>query len=144
MAQAANIVLADAQATPVNHTFIPIGPGANGEMFFEDQSGSTPIGYNRISVSVKRGAIGRAGDSQGDRTARVVIRLYEPTLETVGTADNGITPPPRVAYQLTSTVEFLMSERSLQLERKNIRKFTEKVLADAQIVNLIENLVPIW
>jgi hypothetical protein len=144
MAQAANIVLPDAQATPVNHTFIPIGPGANGEMFFEDQSGSTPIGYNRVSISLRRGAVGRAGDSQGDRTSRAMLKVYVPALETVGTADNGITPPPRVAYQLASTHEFVMSERSMKIERQNTRKFAYGLLANAQVVSLIEDLVPLW
>lgn len=144
MAQAANIVLADAQASPVNHTFIPLGPGTNNEIWFEDQTGTSPLGYNRISISVKRGAPGLPGQNQGEKTARITLKVFVPALETMGTNDAGIVPPAKMAYQLTSQHMFMLSERSAKLERQNVRKFSYGLLANAQVVSAIEDLIGIW
>ena len=76
---ASNIVLADAQGTPVNHTFVPLGPDKDGVFWFEDQSQASPIGYWRISYQLKRPAVGQAGQA-ANRTYRAVIGLHEPSI----------------------------------------------------------------
>lgn len=143
MAQAVNMVLADAQVTPVNHTFIPLGL-INGRFWFEDQSGASPLVYNRISVSIKRGAPGQNGENQGDKVARMSVHVWTPTGETMGTNDAGIIPPLRLAYQLSSKHEFVMSERSTKVERSTNRKFAYLVLDQAQIKAMIDDLIPLW
>jgi hypothetical protein len=145
MSAVANIVLADAQGTPVNHTFIPLGPDANGVWWFEDQSQSTPIGYWRISAELKRTPPPASGDSSSkNRVNRVKLSMHQPALETLGTNDNGITPPPTVSYIERSNQEFILAERDSLQNRKDLRKMSMNLLNDTQIVSMIESLQNVY
>ncbi len=145
MSAVAAIVLADAQATPVNHTFTPLGPDANGVWWFEDQSQSSPIGYWRISISLKRPAPasnGQAADS--NRVSRVRMGFNMPVLETLGNNSAGITPPPTVGYVERSAIEFILAERDTLQNRKDLRKMSQNLMADAQVVAMVESLQNIY
>lgn len=141
MPTASNIVLADAQATPVNHTFIPLGKDANGVYWFEDQSQVSAIGYWKLSIDVRRPLPGSPGaSSSSDRVSRVKWALHEPALETLGTADNGLTPPPTVAFIMRANGEFILSERSSLQNRKDIRKMAALLIDHATMVACVETL----
>lgn len=145
MTAVANIVLADAQATPVNHTFVPLGPDKNGAWWWEDQSASSPIGYNRISMSLTRPITSSAGLSSGsDRMARVKVQIHTPKLETLGTNDAGITPAPTISYVPRFTCEFPMPERSSLQDRKDLRKFAYLLLQEAQLTGMVETLQNVY
>lgn len=144
MAAVSNIVLNDAQATPVAHTFIPLGPDTNGVWWFEDQTGAAPIAYNRISLSLTRPGNPAAGASAGDRVNRVKWSIHTPVLETLGTADNGILPPPKVAYVCRSMGEFILPDRSTLQERKNLRKYADFLLAESQLTSMVETLQNVY
>lgn len=143
MAQATSIILADALATPVNHTFTPVGPQKDGFFAFEDQSASSPVGYNRIEVRGRRTGNTSSGDA-GSRSYRIELRVKTPKLETIATSDSGFTPPPRVAYVPAVEVSFVISDRGTLQDRKDIRKYISGLLANSQIVDLIESQVPLW
>lgn len=142
MPAVANIVLADAQATPVNHTFIPLGPDTEGAWWFEDQSAASPIGYNRISVKLVRPGVGAAGAvSDASRMARVKIGVHTPILENVTNSTvSGVAPAPTVSYLPRFTGEFILPERSALQNRKDLRKYVEKLMADANVTTIIEQL----
>lgn len=138
---AANIVLADAETIPLNHTFVPIGPDANRVFWFEDQSQMTANGFWRISCSLKRPPAATAGTSSNGRTYRAVIQLSEPILETLGTATyGGIPPAPTVSYIPRVTVEFVIPERAVLQNRKNLRKMIATLLTETQMTALVETL----
>lgn len=141
MAAAVNIVLNDALGTPVAHTFVPTGRDNNGTYWWEDQSTAQGIGYNRVSMTLKRPPPPRAGQSSGDRVYRAIITIHTPVLETLGTNDNGLTPPPTVAYVPAFKGEFVISERSTLQNRKDLRKFADFALAEAQLIGLIESYI---
>jgi len=140
---ASNIVLADAQATPVNHTFVPVGLDRKSNVFwFVDQSQSNAIGYWRISIEIKQPATPVAGDSsRQERNYRYRIGLHEPVLETLSNNSSGITPAPTVAYIPRAFTEYIMAERSSSLDRKNLRKMNAGLQTDAQIVSLVQDLL---
>jgi len=141
MPAVANIVLNDAQATPVAHTFIPLGPDTEGAWWFEDQSGSTPLGYKRISVKLTRPLPGGAGArSDSSRVNRVKITIHDPVQEALGTSDSGIVPPPTLAYVSRCNIEFVLPERNSLQNRKDLRKYADFLLANAQITALVEDL----
>lgn len=144
MTAVTSIVLADAQATPVNHTFIPLGPDAKGAWWYEDQSFSTPVGFWRISLAITRAMPPSAGTSAADRITRVKIALHEPTLETLSNNSAGLVPAPTVAYILRCNVEFLLHERSTPQNRKDIRKMMALLLADAQVIAMVESLQGVY
>lgn len=138
---ASNIVLADAQGTPVNHTFVPIGRDKNGVFWFEDQSQTNAIGYWRISVELKKPPVAIAKQSSEGRSNRALIQLMEPILETMSNSTvSGIEPAPTVSYVPRSFAEFVLPERSSLQNRKDIRKMMANLLAEAQVVSVVETL----
>lgn len=145
MANATNIVLADALATPVNHTFIPLGKDANNVFWFEDQSQPSPIGFWRISAALIRPLPGGPGArSSNDRVSRVKLTLHEPILETLGTSDSGLTPPATIAYIDRVSTEYILSERSSSQNRKDLRKMNANLQNEPQVVAMVENLIPVY
>lgn len=144
MGLATPIVLADALATPVNHTFIPLGPDPTGVWWYEDQSFATPIGYWRVSIHLTRHKPPSAGASAADRVARVKVGLHEPTLETMSNNSLGLTPAPVVAYVLRTLTEYILHERSTLQNRKDLRKMNALLQADIQVVNAVELLQNVY
>lgn len=136
-----SISLDDAQATPVAHSFVPLGPDQNGVWWFEDQSQASPIGYWKVSVELKRPNQPTAGESSANRVYRVKIALHEPVLETVSNSTvSGIVPAPTISYTSRSFIEFVMPERSTLQNRKDLRKMMGLLIADSNIVSVVENL----
>lgn len=144
MPAVANIVLADAQATPVNHTFIPLGPDSNGVWWFEDQTGTSSIGYNRISAELKRPINPAPGSDSSTRMNRLKLGIHTPKLETLGTNDAGLTPSPTVAYIPRASIELALPERAVLQDRKDVRKYAQFLLADALVVAMAETLQNIY
>lgn len=144
MSAVANIVLADALATPVNHTFLPLGPDAKGVWWFEDQSQSTPVGYWRVSLELVRAKPPAPGESAKDRLARIRVAFHQPTLETLSNNSAGIIPAPQVAYIVRSATEFIVSERSTLQNRKDQRKIQMNLLNDPQVVAMVEQLQAVF
>lgn len=145
MPAVANIVLNDALGTPVAHTFVPLGPDPQGVWWFEDQSATSPAGYNRISLSLIRAPQVGNGTSSSNRVNRFKARLYKPTLETISNSTvSGILPAPVVGYVLLATIDLTLSERSTLQERKDLRKFTQFLMADALVTAMTENLTNVF
>lgn len=139
---ALDIVLADAQATPVNHTFVPVGLDKTGVFWFQDQSSANAVGYWRISVEQKQPSPATAGTTSGNgRSYRYRIGLHEPVLEVVGNSTvSGIAAAPTVAYVPRVFTEYIFPERCTTLDRKNMRKMNANLHLNAQMVTLIEEL----
>jgi hypothetical protein len=142
MAAVVPIVLADALGTPVNHIFTPLGPDSNGVWWFEDQSQASPIGYWRLSISLKRPPPAANGvASSSSRVSRCKVAMHMPVLETLGNNSSGIIPPPTVAYVERSSTEFILAERDTPQNRKDMRKMSMNLLANALVVDMVENLI---
>lgn len=139
--QAADIVLADATGTPVNHTFKPSGIDGKGIYWWTDRSQANPIGYWKISAEFKEPPPAQAGQSSEGRSYRVRVGLHEPVLEnTTNSTVSGIAPAPTLAYIPRSFTEYVMSERSTLTERQHLRKMTQNLQANANVVDIVENL----
>jgi hypothetical protein len=142
---ASNIVLADAQATPVNHTFIPIGQGKDRVFWFEDQSPTSAIGYWKVSVETVKPVPAQSGQNSNGRSIRVKVGLHEPILETLSNSTvSGIVPAPTVSYVPRAFTEFVLPERAALLDRKNLRKMMANLLTDAQVIAAVETLTYIY
>lgn len=145
MTIATNIVLADAQATPVNHTFIPLGRDTVDptSYWFVDQSQANALGYWKIRVQIKQPSmtVGPSATS-ANRVYRYNITLFEPVLEALSNNSAGYTPAPTVAYTPRAEINFVLPERSTLQNRKDIRKMTALLAADvANITAVVENLL---
>jgi len=140
MSAVANIVLNDAQATPVAHTFVPLGPDTKGVWWFEDQTGTSSILYNRISLQLIRASNPSPGSNAGTRMNRVKIGIHTPKGETLSNNSAGLTPPATVAYICRCNIEFILPDRSILQDRKDLRKYVDFLAAEAQVTAMIETL----
>lgn len=124
MATMANIVIKDGSL--VDKTFTPVGK-PNGVPTWTDLTAGVMVGANRITATIR--------PATPTAAARVEIRVFTPKL-LVPTPPSGI---PAVAYQLSSITTFMLSQASTLTERKDVRAFTANLLANAQIIDMIEN-----
>lgn len=143
MPQAANIVINDGQGSPVAHTF-NYAPLPNNISSWEDRVGGVLVGYNSITMSYNRPKSNTTSKTVGNRYYNAVIKLRVPTLETLGTADNGFTPPPTVAYNTMCEMRFALPERANLQNRKDILAFAKNLLSNAFVTALIENGDTAW
>ncbi len=137
----ANIVINDGAATPVAHTFTPLGKDDKGVYWFEQTTPApaNPLGAKRIGYKQDRVLDGQkrlTGES------RVVMSLSVPTLEVLGNSSTGITPPPTLAYVEKARLEFVLSERSTTQERKDTRYLVYNLLMNGIAGSAIDNLQP--
>jgi len=144
MSAVASIALFDALATPVSHTFIPLGQDKNGVWWFEDQSPAFTLGYNRLSLQLTRTSIAQPGQNSGQRVNRVKLGIHTPKLETLGTADNGIQPPPTLAYTPRCNIEYILSERTALQDRKDLLKYSANLPLNAQVDAMVTLLQSIY
>lgn len=143
MGALANLVALDAETTPVSHTFVPLGPDANGVQWFEqtNPAAANPAAAKRISISIRRAK--PADVLKG--VARITIQLWSPIMETLASNDAGITPPPTVAYQLFARIEYVFPERSTEQERKNVRVLLANMATNNGIIlDVIQKLQPLF
>lgn len=137
--QQAAIVLADAAGTPVNHTFsvngsssIPMGRDVIQRAEFVDRSATSAIGNWKINMDYKQRA--------SDGAWKQVVHLKLPVLENVSNSTiSGIAPAPTIAYTVEAKVEFTIPQRATLLDRQNVRKMMDNLLANSQVVALVES-----
>lgn len=131
-----DIVLADAQATPVNHTFKPAGYDKDGKYQFVSRAAANAVGNWMIKVDVKQ-----PSSSAPNGTFRYKLELHEPVLEVLGDANAaGYVAAPSVAYTPRVFVEFVLPDRTTLQNRKDIRKMCAGLVNDAQVQGIIEHL----
>jgi len=136
MTTAADIVLADAQATPVNHTFAVCS--ADGvQALYEDRSGGVPIGFGKLKVFIKAPS---SKTKAGNRNYQMQVQIAVPVLETLGNNSAGFTPAPTVAYTVRGLCTFDVPERASLQQRKDILKYVTYALQNSQITALVQDL----
>lgn len=138
VAQIAALTLADGAATPVNHTFSPVGVDA-GIAKWEDRSGGIALGYPTITFSIRRPA---KGSQNYGLTAKVVTPVLEVTSPSTST---GIQPAPTKAYDITMNVSMSLPARSTLQQRKDAYAFLKNYLANASVMQAaVENYDGVW
>lgn len=135
MATRANIVLNDAQTTPVAHTFAP-GDIISGRAQWEDRSATQYIGFNKITMSLVR----PSGDSGvGNRNLKLAIKVETPKLEVVSNSTvSGIAPAPTVSYRPVAELTVTMPERAQLQDRKDLQKYLLQLLSNPFVTDLFE------
>lgn len=143
MPAVAPIVINDGAATPVAHTFSSLGQDSKGVWWYEQTTPSAvnPLGAKRIGIKIARNLGARF---QLNSRAKAIITLSVPTLEVVGNASTGITPPPTLSYVQMARIEFDLPERGTNQERKDLRTLLRNLVSDVTVANLIDGLLPIY
>lgn len=138
MAAIAAIVVNDGKATPIAHTFTPTAiKNGTDAMFNERLPSGVALAFPDLSIMV-RPADGYNGIN------RVTVSLKVPQMEILSGSDAGYTPAPKVAYFDAVKVEFLLPGRSTSANRKDIRSMIINALANAIVIDAIDNLSPAY
>lgn len=128
MSAIANIAIADGAATPVTHTLAPVQ--STPEAIWQDTDAAKA--YTAAQYRIKS-VTKRSTSTKGLTRVRVVLEL--PTMGT-GVA----LPASEVDYTHTAIVEMICPNRGLKQERKDMRSLLKNLLADAQIIDLVDEL----
>jgi len=128
MSQIANIAIADGATTPVTHTFTPIQSSPNA--VWKDSDAAKAYVASQYIITATR----KSTDSTKGLT-RTRISLVLPTM------GNGVAlPSSEVDYSHQVVVEFISPNRGLKQERKDTRTLLKNLLADAQIIDMVDEL----
>jgi len=137
MSAIAALVLADGQATPVNHTFTPRGV-KNAIAKWQDISGGVVAGYPTITFSLRE-------PTKASKATKVTAKIVVPTLEvTSPSTATGIQPAPTKAYDNLCNIEFVFNERSSQAQRKDLAAYVKNYLASAAFQAALNDNETIW
>lgn len=127
MASFADILLADGMATPKTHTF-KTKTSSGRVATWEDRVSGIPVGYNKLVVETK----------DNETVRRVKLSLALPTLEAVsGSNSSGFTPAATVAYVHRVNVEFMLPQRGIAQNRKDVLAYCKNVLANEILAAII-------
>lgn len=133
MANIANFVLADGQATPVNRTFSYVYR-ESGVVYYEERSAGVAAGFRKITISWRPGTTRNAG-------YKVSLKIQDPRLAVTAPASgSGVQPNPVVAYKTVFEASWFLDSASDLQARKDIYAFAKNLLAKVDIQNMIENL----
>lgn len=142
MPQVAALTINDGQGTPVPHVFNPVNL-TDGVQFYADQSSGVSLGFPKVSHQLRVPASnGRRSDVS--RNYRLKLKVTLPEMETLGTADSGLTPPPTKAYESIFTGEFVLPERASSAHRADLLAYVRNYLADAIVTSFVEDLENTW
>lgn len=128
MADATDVVLNDAQATPVAHTFVPIRVTPDFTSF-ADRSPGVSLGFRQLKVSTSFG--------NGQRTTdKTELRLDVPVVQTV----DGVA---KLAHVNRGLVQFVFSQQATEQERKDLYKYITEALANSLLIGALRDLDPV-
>lgn len=127
MAQLAPIAINDGAATPVSHTFSPIGKPAGSEHdFFVERTSGRPDFQSEIRLRTVQ-------PSQKGQPHRVLISILVPKTVTVDGTE-------KLDYQNRVDITVTCAPNGVTQSRKDIRAFAKNLLDNAIVVAAIDNL----
>jgi hypothetical protein len=131
MATIATLSLADGQATPVTHTFTPVGI-KNAIATWKDKSGGVPAGYPTITYALRE-------PTKVYPAYKVATKIALPTLET---SPSFLVPTK--AYECLLSIEAVLPDRCTDQNRKDLYAYGVNLLANAILSNGIKNTEAVW
>lgn len=135
MSAIASIVINDALATPVAHTFAPAKTQADYALL-EDRAAGIYIGYNKLTFQLTR----PNGDAKSaTRNLKLSIKVDTPKLETVSNNTvSGISPAPTISYRPVVEVMATFPERCSLQDRKDLQKYLLQLFSNAFVTDAFE------
>lgn len=134
MAQIANIVLADGQTTPANHTFEPyISQKADKPAIWYNKEATSPLGYRRVTLYV---------DFKQSGISKVRIVISDPVLASLPSGCCVDQNTPQVSYTDFFDGTFSLPAGSTIQNRKDILAFAKNLLNQSVMTDAVVNLTP--
>lgn len=133
MATITTITINDGQSTPVPHAYNPIQ--VNPALYRRNGvAGQSVIAQERLLIDVEN-----ARSISG--VNKVKMELVLPVMEqATGGTSSGYTAPPAIAHEERVQITFYFHQRSDAAGRKDLRVLLMNLLANAQVVDAVENL----
>jgi len=132
MSAIGNIVINDGAATPVAHTFSPVGINAANVASWKDRSPAYPVGYNSLSLLLREPVNGSAS-----RNYKMSLKLVLPTIDTS-------TGTPVKVYDAFASAEFVIPEQATLQNRKDLLALLKNALANAAITAAVQDLENVY
>lgn len=129
MPSASTITLADGQATPVTHDFVPMSV-TPGRTVLVNRESDTSAGQMQLIVGFDPAKVSR-------KTNRVSIRFNLPVEQTV----DGVV---KVAYVARFSADVVLPEEMTQAQRDDLAAYIKNALADSVVNGIISDLDPIY
>lgn len=130
MSAIANIVVPDAAATPVNHTFIPLKVDGNTARWIE-KSATSPAGWWTLAATMRPPV-------SGSDAYRVTVELNIPVTATYTSVSGA--PVTVVDRVWRAKLEVIESTFSSTQERKDGNKLLLGILGSAQFLAMLNDL----
>lgn len=129
MPDISTIVVPDAAATPVNHTFNKVKVVGD-SAYFVEQSAASALGYWTLVLNHRAPLPG-----QIEKLYRSKMNLAIPVVvtETI----NGI-GRPTLEYIMRSNHEFVVPAEATLQNRKDLRKVASGIINDASVIGMVE------
>lgn len=135
MALFQNIVVADGQTPPVNHTFA-VGYRRDNELGWADRSAGILAGFRTVSLQTRPATNANAG-------TRVTLKVKDPRLATLGVSAEGTVPTAQKLYETIAEVSFMLPQGSDRQARLDILAYVANLLTSSdQIRDSITDLAP--
>lgn len=136
----ASISLLDGETTPVAHNFEPAKSNSDYAMF-EDRVGGVYVGYGKLVLQLARPkGVSRVANRELVATARI----EQPVLESLGTSDSGLTPPPTLAMRPWVEVSYHLPERMTRQQRKNLHTLMRQLHSSTAFLGMVEDYSIPW
>lgn len=133
MSAIASITLTDGNTTPVNRVFSPAKKDDSGVFHFENRATGIRIGFDQLTIFPRMG-------TKTTRATKLTLKLSTPIMEqTSPSTATGIQPIPTVAYTPLANIEFVLPDRSVLLDRKNLLAMIRDLLNESAITGMVEN-----
>lgn len=137
MAIRSTIVLTDAAATPVNHSYFPVTSGGN-VMLWIDRTQGIAAGQNKLTLAQR-------APKKGAPTYNMSWKLETPILaQTSPSTATGIQPVPTVDHTNLVAVNIVCHERSTTQERNDLLAQVRDLLSEAIVTNQVKDLDLVW
>lgn len=127
MAAIANVVLMDGAATPVAHTFTPIGV-KNGIAQWKDKVTGIAAAFPRLTFMMRE-------PTKALPAHKVSAKLVVPTIDTLTNL---------AIYERLLSIEVVMPEQCTDLERDHIYAYGVSLLGHAILSNGVKETEAVW
>lgn len=144
----AALTFANGEATPVNHTFTPFGQDPQtGVWLYRDQvprisANGGSITWPSLTIGIKAAKLKNNGTLEP--VHRISIQLAIPHMETLGTSDAGITPPPTLAFTGRWKCEYLIPTRYGTADLADLAAYPASITGHATIKSLVTTLTNLF
>lgn len=128
------ITIADGQATPANHDFIPYtAQRGNEPAVWLNKEASTMVGARRITISVREKSTGGY---------KVIAKIEDPVLAAVAAGCCVDANTPKISYTDLANIEFSLPAGSTIANRKDILAYAKNLLGHAVLTSAVVDLEP--